>query len=175
MTFLGAIKTCFRKYVTFSGRATRPEYWYFVLFLFAGSIAAGALDGALFGMAQVEVAPGEFRAQSNGPLSLIFALVTFIPVISAGWRRMHDSGRSGLHLLYPLIVMVGIGSFFGFTFGIDTMDGSMFDNLEGLMLLLFAVSMIVLMLSPLIVIWWLARPSDPGPNRYGPHPNEVPS
>jgi uncharacterized membrane protein YhaH (DUF805 family) len=32
---------------------------------------------------------------------------------------------------------------------------------------------IVLLISPLLVLWWLTRPSQPGPNQYGPNPHEV--
>ena len=39
MTFTQSVRTCFRKYVTFSGRATRPEYWYFVLFIILGTVS----------------------------------------------------------------------------------------------------------------------------------------
>ena len=33
MSFTEAVKTCFAKYVTFSGRARRSEHWYFFLFI----------------------------------------------------------------------------------------------------------------------------------------------
>ena len=29
-----AVRTCLSKYITFTGRAARSEYWYFVLFIF---------------------------------------------------------------------------------------------------------------------------------------------
>ena len=32
MNFIQSISTCMRKYVTFSGRATRSEFWWFCLF-----------------------------------------------------------------------------------------------------------------------------------------------
>ena len=33
MTFIDAVKTCYRKYAVFSGRAGRAEYWYLNLFI----------------------------------------------------------------------------------------------------------------------------------------------
>ena len=104
MTFTQSVRTCFRKYVTFSGRATRPEYWYFVLFIILGSIVLSVVDGVLFGFETVPVSEGEFEIDSDGPLASIFSLVPFIPILAAGWRRMHDTGRSGLYLLYPILV-----------------------------------------------------------------------
>lgn len=170
MGFQAAIKTCFRKYVTFSGRASRAEYWYFVLFLFLGGIAAGALDAIVFGVDVVQASPGEFSAESDGPIASLFALATILPMIAAGWRRMHDSGRSGLHLFYPLIVIVGIVSFVSLTgLGNPFALGDMPET-SGLMTAILGIALIVFAISPLIVVWWLTRPSDPGANRYGPTP-----
>ena len=45
MTFTESIKTCFSKYVTFSGRASRSEFWYFMLFCLLGSTILSLFDG----------------------------------------------------------------------------------------------------------------------------------
>lgn len=160
--FTTAIRTCLRKYVTFSGRASRSEYWWFFLFLMLGSAVTGLLDLGLFGTTGDEV----------GPTNTLFTLATFLPLLAAGWRRMHDTGRSGLFLFYPLMVMIGIGGFMamtGFMGGIDD-PTTLFSSLTGLILVL---ALVVLTLSPFIVLWWLTRPSEPGTNDYGPNPLEV--
>ena len=97
MTFPDAIRTCFNKYITFSGRASRPEYWYFILFLFVGGIAAGLVDAIVFG---VEEDSGEL-------LSILFSLATFLPSLAVGVRRLHDIGRSGWWLLIGLVPLIG--------------------------------------------------------------------
>ena len=97
MNFTTAVRTCFNKYVTFSGRATRPEYWYFVLFLFVGGIVAGLADAMIFG---VEEDSGEL-------LSILFSLATFLPSLAVGARRLHDIGRSGWWLLIGLVPIIG--------------------------------------------------------------------
>lgn len=97
MNFTTAVRTCFNKYVTFSGRATRPEYWYFILFLFVGGIAAGLVDAIVFG---VEEDSGEL-------LSILFSLATFLPSLAVGVRRLHDIGRSGWWLLIGLVPLIG--------------------------------------------------------------------
>ena len=174
MGFTRAIRTCLRRYAVFSGRASRPEYWWFALFLVVGSAVLSALDRALFGATVVEVAPGRFVSESNGPLAALFALATLLPALSAGWRRMHDTGRSGLHLLYPLIAMIGVGSFSAVAVGLGPLMagdlGAVFAGGLGIVML-FAT--IVLVISPLLVLWWLTRPSQPGVNIYGPNPREV--
>ena len=176
MTLKEAVRTCFSKYVTFSGRASRSEYWYFVLFVILGSIACSILDTIFFGSAMVETGPGEFSAStsSNGPINAIFSLATLLPSLSAGWRRMHDTGRSGFFLLYPLIVMIGIFTFVGFLSGFPTlMAGDFSGIIGGTSSVILFIAVIVLIISPLLVLWWLTRPSQPGTNTFGPNPHEV--
>jgi uncharacterized membrane protein YhaH (DUF805 family) len=78
-------------YAQITGRASRSEYWWFVLFTAIASGAAGALD-VLF--------PGDL-------LQTLFGLATFIPGIALGIRRMHDIGKSGWWLLIGIIPIVG--------------------------------------------------------------------
>lgn len=161
MTFRDAIIICFRKYITFSGRASRSEYWWFVLFCMLGAFAAG----------MVETTINRMSGTPGGPtlLSGAFNLVTFIPNLSVGWRRMHDTGRSGLYLFYPLIAMIGLAMFVGIFGGVD--DPAMIG--EGGFGFVVVFALVIIALSPLIVLWWLTRPSQPGQNQYGPNPHEV--
>ncbi|MEX0280235.1 MAG: DUF805 domain-containing protein [Arenibacterium sp.] len=172
MGFQDAVKTCFRKYATFSGRASRPEYWWFILFLFVSHLVLGVIDNIIFGTGTVETANTEngisFRAESNGPLAAIFGLATLVPTIAAGWRRMHDTGRSGLYLFYPLIVIIGLASFAGLM-GLS-LNNAINGELGGLLSLIFGLGAIVFFISPLLVIWWLTRPSQKGINGYGEPP-----
>ena len=86
MTFGQSISTCFNKYATFNGRASRSEYWWFYL---AVSIA------------------------SMIPLlNFIAGLATLIPIIAAGVRRLHDTNHCGwwLHCpIYNLILLASSG------------------------------------------------------------------
>ena len=156
MTFGRAIRTCLRKYATFSGRASRPEYWWFLLACTLASFVLGFLEGFVRGAAG-------WPTETVVTPSLV-SLATLVPLMAAGWRRMHDSGRSGLHLIYPLIVMAGIASFGAFAMGFP--EGRMQDA----SMIVLAFAGLVFLISPLLVLWWLTRPSDPNPNRYGPPP-----
>ena len=78
-------------YAQISGRASRSEYWWFVLFTAIASAAAGVLD-VFF--------PGDL-------LQSLFGIATFIPGIALGIRRMHDIGKSGWWLLIGLIPIIG--------------------------------------------------------------------
>ncbi len=94
MDFGTAINTCLKKYVQFQGRATRPEFWHFVLFVFLMHCAAGILDNALgFGFTR--------------PLNALVALGLFLPQLAVGARRLHDTDRSGWWQLLIFIPVVG--------------------------------------------------------------------
>ena len=94
MSFSEAIKTCFSKYATFSGRATRSEYWYFFLFNFLVSFVLSFL-GNFSSIKLFEV------------LGYLFMLATFIPTLAVAWRRLHDIGRSGAWWFILLIPLIG--------------------------------------------------------------------
>lgn len=86
MTFQEAIKTCFSKYADFSGRASRPEYWWFMLFIFIASAICSVI---------------------NDVLGVVFALATLLPCIAASTRRLHDTDRTGWWQLIGLIPIIG--------------------------------------------------------------------
>lgn len=86
MDFQQAIRTCFQKYADFNGRASKPEYWWFFLFCFVGAMI-------------IEVALGS--------LSLIFSLVTLLPSLAVGARRLHDINKSGWFQLIWFIPILG--------------------------------------------------------------------
>lgn len=168
MGFSEAVRVCLRKYVTFSGRAKRPEYWYFILFMFLGGIIFSVIDYVLFG-GSTETTPTSVEVQSNGPLTSIFNLAVLLPSLAVGWRRMHDTGRSGMFLFFPLMVMICVGAYLAIWGGLAQLMngniGAFFDGIGGIV----AIGALTLMIvSPLIVLFWLIKPSQPGDNIYGP-------
>lgn len=106
MTFGQSIQTCFSKYVTFSGRAQRSEFWWWVLFIVAGNFLLSIVDSFLFGTT-VTTEYG-FEASTNTPiLSGIFGLATLLPGISVAVRRLHDTDRTGWWYWLALIPIIG--------------------------------------------------------------------
>ena len=97
MDFQTSIKTCFKKYADFSGRASRSEFWWFELFLFIGAIVTIIIDTMMLG----------YTFEDKGPINIIFSVVTFLPAIAVGARRLHDINRSGWWQLL-IITIIGI-------------------------------------------------------------------
>ncbi|MHB8950022.1 MAG: DUF805 domain-containing protein [Rhodoferax sp.] len=87
MTFQESIKVCFTKYADFSGRASRPEYWWFILFIILAGLAISLFSQELSGL---------------------FTLGTLLPSIAAAARRLHDTNRSGWWQLIVLVPVVGL-------------------------------------------------------------------
>jgi uncharacterized membrane protein YhaH (DUF805 family) len=107
MTFGDSIRTNFSKYVTFSGRAQRSEFWWWALFVWVTQIVLSIIDSILFGT--VETGPGSFSSSTDTPiLSGIFSLAVLLPTISVTVRRLHDTDRTGWWYWLALIPLVGI-------------------------------------------------------------------
>ena len=85
MDFQTSIKTCFNKFAVFSGRASRSEFWFFVLFGILGGIIASIIDVMILG----------YPFEENGPINLIFSVALIIPSLSVAARRLHDINKSG--------------------------------------------------------------------------------
>jgi len=87
MTFADSIKTCLTKYAEFSGRASRSEFWWFMLFSVLVNCAAGQISNAVYG---------------------VVSLALILPSLAVGARRLHDVDKSGWWLLLGLIPLVNI-------------------------------------------------------------------
>ena len=86
MTFVESIKTCFSKYAGFDGRASRSEFWWWVLFVFLVSVVTSFVSSIISGL---------------------FSLAVLLPGIAVGARRLHDTDRSGWLQLIGLIPLIG--------------------------------------------------------------------
>ena len=96
MNFQTAVRTCLAKYVDFTGRARRSEFWYFVLFSVLVSVVTVLLDRAL---------GTEWKRW--GLLNIASWLALLPPTLSVAARRLHDTGRSAWSLLLPFVPVLG--------------------------------------------------------------------
>ena len=100
MGFQEAVRTCLQKYATFSGRAPRSEYWWFVLFCILVGIAAAIISMLLFGYSPTD-------PDSVDWVGLLCSLALLLPSLAVGVRRLHDIDRSGWWMLLILIPLLG--------------------------------------------------------------------
>jgi uncharacterized membrane protein YhaH (DUF805 family) len=86
MDITEAIKTCFSKYATFKGRASRSEYWWWTLFVVLATVGASLVSDRLSGLV---------------------SLGTLLPFLAVAARRLHDIGKSGWWQLVGFIPLLG--------------------------------------------------------------------
>ncbi len=80
-----------KQYAVFTGRATRKQYWMFMLFYILIYSALMIVDLVL----------------GTGFLAAIFSIGLLLPHIGIATRRLHDTGRSGWWQLIALIPLIG--------------------------------------------------------------------
>jgi len=85
MTFGESISTCFSKYATFKGRASRSEYWWFWLFYVLVEVVFYLINETMLSIAQ---------------------LALFLPSLAVYARRCHDSNHSGWWILCPIFNII---------------------------------------------------------------------
>jgi uncharacterized membrane protein YhaH (DUF805 family) len=117
---LTAIGRCYRKIVTFSGRARRAEYWWFAAYLFVMALVTqGALIAyllrdptALIALSSPVMAEIWFK-ENLASLNRLWILVSIgwlllgaLPQWTVTVRRLHDTNRSGWFILMPALVAV---------------------------------------------------------------------
>ncbi len=108
MTFSESVKTCFAKYVTWQGRASRSEYWWFVLFILLAYATGALIDNMLgFTFSVTDPLTGEETSSGYGWVTMLIALGVILPNISVVVRRLHDKGRSGWWYWIGLIPLIG--------------------------------------------------------------------
>ena len=96
VSFPEAVRLGFSNYFRFRGRSTRAEYWWFHLFVVA----------TLVGLVFVDMLMNEMRS-SPVQLSGLWQVVTPIPLLTLGVRRLHDINRSGWWVLLVAVPVIG--------------------------------------------------------------------
>ena len=105
--FVDAIKRGFKKYTAFNGRASRGEYWWWVLFT---AVIGFVLYGLAFGIGFATIKPNGQMGGGAIPFFILlglFWLGVVVPSIAVAVRRLHDAGYSGWFYLLALIPTVG--------------------------------------------------------------------
>ena len=183
MSFPDVVKTCLRKYGDFSGRATRAEYWWWVLFTVLTSIALSIVDSII----------GYLEGWDHGPLETLFALATLLPSVAVAARRLHDIGKTGwwqlawyaisvtAWLVAGVMYLIAVGREYAITHATGDKVSLDFEKIDWAnsweALASFPPAVIVLIAAAVItlavIVWaivWMVRQGEPGPNRHGSDP-----
>ncbi len=130
MSFIESVTTCFQKFVTISGRASRAEYWWYMLFYVLCEIPIVALLAVYIGVKANSSADGGFpiipvvmiavKANSSADgvfpiipvvmVTLLICVILFIlgiPLLTATIRRLHDTDRDGMWFFIQFIPYIG--------------------------------------------------------------------
>lgn len=93
-TFGEAVKSALvENYCNFSGRASRSQYWWYILFTYIISLI----------LAPVVLKFGTFGTVLN----IIVSLALMLPGLGIAVRRLHDIGKSGWWYFINLILIIG--------------------------------------------------------------------
>ncbi len=157
MDFLTAVKTCFRKYFTFKGRARRSEYWYWVLFTIVAGMILSVFDLLTFDVDLEEISP----------FSTVFTLITLIPGLAVSWRRLHDVNRSGWWIGGGYLAII-IGLISAGVFGVSVgQDVNIPDTLAAILFIIFLLAILAWGITLLV---FFCTDTKAGDNRFGEDP-----
>lgn len=98
MSFPDALRTVFGKYADFEGRATRPEFWWWMLFV---TLVTAALN-------VFSVIPIGEGASLGSILSGVWGIATLLPTLAVGVRRLRDAGYVWQNILWILVPIAGL-------------------------------------------------------------------
>lgn len=98
MKFIEAVKFGYQNYANFKGRASRSEYWFWVLHYWIAAIWLGLVSyvPVILNITDTPV-----------QLGTLFLLGIFVPSIARATRRLHDINKSGALMLLGLIPIAG--------------------------------------------------------------------
>lgn len=89
-----AVSRCLNKYAVFAGRASRAEFWYFILAYWLAHGVLWCIGGIVLG--------------DDQPLNRIFWLAMLCPLLAVTARRLHDTDRSGWWAAIYAVPLLGV-------------------------------------------------------------------
>lgn len=155
-----------KKYATFKGRASRGEFWWWVLCTFIIQIAFAVIFAVLGAIIDSNTANG-----MKSFVNTIWALATIVPSLALSVRRLHDTNKAGttLVILYAIdfiggvllnvgLVMTGLGA-------ISVISGeSSSTGAAGILLLI--IGFIACLATSIVIIVFMAKKTDPAGARF---------
>lgn len=109
MGFTAAVASCYLRFLTFSGRAPRSEYWWFIVFqlLMATASVVGMMLWLMPGGQPDTSKLAYLQTAEANIVYLVFWALLYIPGLSVTVRRLHDIDRSGWWFWIVLVPLLG--------------------------------------------------------------------
>jgi uncharacterized membrane protein YhaH (DUF805 family) len=112
MRFDQAIRTVFLKYADFTGRAARPEFWWWVLFTTLVNAALNTLQAILVHPLLAWTGtvgwPAVMPAVGGSGLSGLWSIAVLLPTLAVTVRRLRDAGRHWGNVFWILLPLAGL-------------------------------------------------------------------
>lgn len=105
ITFGEAIRSGFRNMFKFTGRASRTEFWYFILFYTLVFYTLGIVVSYLIPFVMLKT-QHPITLESALMIVSFIAFILIIPLVGITIRRLHDSERKGAWVLSYLLPMI---------------------------------------------------------------------
>jgi uncharacterized membrane protein YhaH (DUF805 family) len=158
-----------RNYANFAGRASRAEFWWYLLFVALGYFALWMIGFAVSG-SRPTVGP------ESTPLAMYTRLGSFLAVIGIYWlglliptialtvRRLHDTNRSGWWLgAYVVLYVIYLGVVMSMGRGAGATPG------VGTLVLVLVMSLAFLTYAIMLMVFYCLSGTR-GNNRFGADP-----
>lgn len=160
MNLTEAVKSSLSQYAGFTGRARRSEYWFFYLFTILVSLGFNL-------MVTIDVITGIPLFALIGSIA---ALALILPTIAVTVRRLHDTGRSGWHIVWWAVLPWVIVTIATLAVGIGTLATTGSDPAGSFLALLGVAGLAVLLpiVGSIVLFVFMVLDSQPGDNKYGP-------
>ncbi|GAB5375158.1 MAG: DUF805 domain-containing protein [Acuticoccus sp.] len=97
-SFGEAVSRFWSRFATFSGRASRAEYWWAILFNVLVGVVLSVID-SIIGLGR---SMGDYEL-----LGGLYSLITILPCVAMSVRRLHDIGRTGWWVFIILLPVIG--------------------------------------------------------------------
>ena len=157
MNIIQSISTCFRKYADFSGRASRSEFWWFMVFAFFVFGVSNGIDDEIL------------IATKTNIVSFSVGVLMFWPITAVSIRRLHDVGISGSSAL-KFFAVTAVMLLLVFAIPYLPFEGA---TVVLAISILVILGIIVVLFLYIIAMHHMMADSHPHPNQYGDCPKQI--
>ena len=176
MPFWTAVKTCFKKYCDFKGRARRSEYWWFILFETIVALVWSFLCSLMFSSNADSLAGSDVPMFSTmlklTGLMMLPLLFFLLPQWAVLTRRLHDTGRSGWWVVASLALsaVYTIVYFSMLSQMSKSFESGEYVPMSTSLMTIAAILGLAVFVLGIIILVFTVQDSQVGENKYGPSP-----